>query len=285
MKKTKILALGACCAMGGAALFSPAYAAGTPDPGDYIPAPPGTTILATYVQHITADKVYVDGHEVADDLGLTLDVGVARLMHYFEVNGKPMDFELILPYARQRIDAADFRESGLGNLQVGSTYYSLADDLAGRYWAWAAYLSLPTGQKKREGLAVSEDRYALDIETAYITPLSERWSVDLIGQAEFYTDDDITRVKRQPFLRGMAHLNYALSDATRLSLSLRQAYGARETLDGQTVLGSKNDTSLGVTWAHQLTGALQLQLQYVQDVSVRNGVPAQTFQVRTAFVF
>ncbi|MFT4190186.1 MAG: transporter [Comamonas sp.] len=272
----------ACVALLGSAA---AGAAGTPDPGDYVPAPAGTSVLALYAQQQTADATYTDGEKTGDGLGLTLNVGVARFMHYFEVAGRPMDVEVILPYARQSITSLDDRVSGLGNLQIGSTLWTLSDVESGRHWGWAAYLSLPTGQDKANGLLVSEDRYALDVETGYILPLGGAWSLDLIGQTEFYTRDDTSGVSRRPLLRAFAHLSYQWSPATRLAVSARQSWGASESLDGETTLGTKNDTNLMLTWAHQFTDTFQLQLQYAQDVKVRNGNPVRALQARTVFAF
>lgn len=268
-----------------AAHSMPAIAAGTPDPGDYLPAPAGTTVMVGYYQNISADRIYEDGKKVGDDLGLRMNVGVARLMHFFELGGKTMDVEVILPYGNQRVRSMDYKATALGNVQIGSTYYPYEDAERGRYWAIAGFVTLPTGQKKKEGFALSEDRYAFDVETAFLTRLSEKWSIDLIGQAEVYTHDDLTRIHRRPMVRGFAHLNYNFTGASVLSASLRQAYGARETLDGQTVLGGKNDTSLQLTFSHQVTDAVQLQVQLVQDVDVRNGSPARTFQFRTSAAF
>ncbi|KAB0543968.1 transporter [Kerstersia gyiorum] len=275
-----LLAVPAVCLLAGAA-----QAAGTPDPGDYVPAPAGATVFAVYAQHLKSDKVYENGHKVEDGLGLRLDIGVARLMHYVDVGGKTMDFEIILPYARQRIRSMDYRESGLGNLQLGTTYWMLEDNEAGRYAAWAAYLTLPTGSHRKDGFAISEDRYALDLEAAYLTPLGGRWSLDLIGQVEAYTHDDATDVHRRPMARAFAHLSYHWSEQTRLAFSVRQSWGSRETLYGEKVLGSKNDTNLMLTWAHQFTDNFQLQLQYADDVHVRNGSPVRALQARTVFVF
>ncbi|CAM4223542.1 transporter [Kerstersia similis] len=262
-----------------------ALAAGTPDPGDYVPAPAGATVFALYAQHMKSDKVYDGGHKVEDGLGLRMDIGVARLMHYVDVGGKTMDFEVILPYARQRVRSMDYKESGLGNLQLGTTYWMLEDNEAGRYAAWAAYLTLPTGSHRKDGFAISEDRYALDIEAAYLTPLGGRWSLDLIGQVEAYTHDDATDVHRRPMARAFAHLSYHWSEQTRLAFTVRQSWGSRETLYGDRVLGSKNDTNLMLTWAHQFTDTFQLQLQYAEDVHVRNGSPLRALQARTVFVF
>jgi Putative MetA-pathway of phenol degradation len=173
----------------------------------------------------------------------------------------------------------------VGNLTLGTTLWTIADEATGNYLGWAAYLSLPTGQKRAEGFFASEDRYALDLEGGTITKLANKASLDLIGQAEFYTRDRTSDVSRKPLLRAFAHLSYHLSDATRLAFSVRQSYGTRERLNGATVGGPRNDTNLMLTWAQQVTETLQLQLQYAQDVKVRNGAAVKGFQARAAFVF
>ena len=260
-------------------------AAGLPDPGDYAPAPAGTTVLAVYAQRQTADRVYDNGQRIPGDLGLKLDLGIVRGMHYFTLGGMPADVEVILPVARQRVDAAGYSESGIGNLIVGGTLWTLSNAEAGRHLGWAAYLSLPTGQKRDQGLAVSEDRYALDLEAGYITRLGGAWSLDLVGQLEFYSRDRTTRVERRPMARGIAHLSYRLSDSNTLAASLRQTYGTRESQGGVTVLGARRDTNLMLTWQHQLTETVQLQLQYQKDVKVRNGPALQGVQARAVVVF
>lgn len=278
-------ALRASAALGLVCLLATAHAAGTPDPGDYVPAPAGATVFALYAQHISGDKVHADGHQVENGLGLRMDVGVARLMHYTTVGGKTMDFELIAPFSRQRVHSVGYRASGLGNLQLGATYWMLENHETGHHAAWAAYLTLPTGAHRKNGFAISEDRYALDLEAAYLMPLGRHWSLDLIGQVETYSRDKSTDVRRRPMARAFAHLSYHWSPQTRLAVSLRQSWGARETLHGATVLGSKSDTNLLLTWAHQFTDSFQLQLQYSDDVRVRNGSPVKAWQARTVFAF
>lgn len=261
------------------------HAAGTPDPGDYIPAPAGSTIVALYAQQQRAGSVYEHGQRVAGNPGLRLDLGIARVMHYFEIAGMPADLELIVPAARQRVDAMGYRESGVGNAVIGASLWTLSDVQAGRHLGWAAYLTVPIGQKRDQGLAVSEDRYAFDIEGGYVVRLSPEWSLDFIGQAEFYGRDRTTQVSRRPMVRGFAHLSYHLSDATRLAFSVRQTLGMRETLNGATVLGARNDTNLMLTWQHQLTESTQVMLQYQRDVKVRNGPALHGVQARVAFAF
>lgn len=262
-----------------------AWAISAPDPGDIQPAPPGVDVLLLYGQHLRGDRVYADGKRVLDDLDLRVDLAAARYVHFFALGGKTTTFELVLPGNRQR-DAFD-RDglSGVGNLIVGSSLWTHADESAGRYVTWAAYLSLPTSARAGEGLITGEDRYALELQGGYMTRLAERWSLELMGQAEFYTRDDTSRVRRDPSLRATAHLSYNPTPATRFAVSLRQSFGASERLHGERVLGSKNDTNLMLTWAQQVNERVQVQLQYTRDLSVREGPQIDGVQARLALAF
>lgn len=262
-----------------------AHAAGAPDPGDYVPAPDGTTVVALYAQHLRGDRARQDGETVASDLNLRFDATVARFMHYGSLAGQPADVELIVPWGRQRLGDGAERLSGVGNVSIGATWWPLADAERGEYLGVASYLSLPTGAHRDEGLFVSEDRAAWDVEAGYVKPLGGPWTLDLVGQVEAYQRDRSTEIARRPMLRAFAHLSYALSDATRFALSLRQTWGAREHLDGETVTGAHADTNLMLTWQQQIGETLQLQVQAARDVRVRSGVPLDALQLRLVAAF
>lgn len=277
---TQQLLLAAAC--GGAPI---AHAASAPDPGDYAAAPAGMTLGVLYAQRLQADKVYVDGHSVVDELGLELDVGVARLVHYIQLGGMPADVQLIMPFGRQRVDLSNYRESGYGNLTFGGTVWTLSDNASGEQLGWSAFLTVPTGQKRDRGFFASEDRYALELEAGYIRKLSDSFTLDLIGQTELYTRDKTTEVSRDPLVRGFAHLRYHLSPASHLALSYRLSLGAKESLEGVAVSGAKRDSNVMLTWASWLTPKVNVQLQYTQDVSVRNGAAVKGLQSRFVYVF
>jgi hypothetical protein len=262
-----------------------ARAAGAPDPGDYAAAPPGVTVGILYGQSLRADKVYVDANKVVGDLGLRLDVGVARVVHYLEVAGLPADIQLIQPFGRQRVDLSGYSESGYGNLTFGGTVWTLSDKATGEQLGWTAFLTVPTGQHRDRAFFASEDRYALTLEAGYIRKLSDAFTLDLIGQTEFYTRDKTTDIHRAALARGFAHLRYHLSPASHVALSYRLALGARETLGGTTVAGAKRDSNVMLTWASWVTPKVNLQLQYAKDVAVRNGPAVKGLQARLAHVF
>lgn len=261
------------------------HAATLPDPGDYLPKANGTRAANIYLQNHSGDSLYDSGDKRGGDVGFRLNMLAAKLMEYRTIYGMPGRIEVSLPYARQRVGANDSRESGLGNLVLGVTAWHDIDKARDRYWGSSLYLSLPTGQKKSRGLAVSEDRYALAVETGYLMPLKPRWSADLIGQIEVYTDDDSSDVSRRPLLSGVAHINYQFKPKDKLSGSLFQSYGGKETGGNGTGTGARNNTKLMFTWGHQYDKKLHLQLQYGQDIKVRSGLKLRSLQARAVYTF
>lgn len=262
-----------------------AHAASAPDAGDYAPAPAGTNVLLVYGQHITADTVKVNGQTAVDGLGLKLDVGVARYVRYETLAGMPFDWEVIQQIGRQRDDLGSPKLSTLGDTVVGVALWPYTDEAKGEHLGLGAYLTLPTGSHKGEGFALSDNRYALDLQAAWMTRLAPKWSLDLIGQAELYARERDTGAKRTPLVRAFAHLRYHLSDPTYVALSYRHAWGAKETNDGQLINGHQNNGNLMLTWARFLNDSTQLQLQASQDLTVRSGAKARMVGVRTLFIF
>jgi hypothetical protein len=262
-----------------------ARAATTPDPGDYVAAPAGVTLGVLYAQRITADKVYSGGSKVVDNLDLSLNVGIARMVHYINIGGVAADLQLIQPFGKQRVGLSGYSESGIGNTIFGGTVWSLADQTTGENLAWSAFVTVPTGGHQNTGFFLSEDRYALDLEAGYVRKLSKDFSLDVLGQTEIYTKDKTTQVERRPLWRAFAHLSYHLSPTTRLALSYRHSWGAREMLAGLTTTEALNNGNAMLTWSTFLTPRFNLQLQYARDVQVKNGPATSGLQSRFVYVF
>ncbi len=266
-------------------LSAPGLAASAPDAGDFVALPPGTNLMLLYAQQTRANAVYDSQRKVADDLGLRVDTGIARYVRYEQVGGHIVDWELILPFGRQRVQSADSTQQGVGSAIFGGTSWAIADDERGEYLAGAAYVTTPTGSHKTEGFALASNRWAADMQIAYIRQISGPWFAEFLAQCEVYSPDRTTGIRRDPFWRGFAHLRYAYASNSHLALSVRHGVGARETLDGQTLTPSRQETNVALTWAVALNDQAQLQLQYARDVRVRNSPRSDIYTARLAYAF
>lgn len=262
-----------------------AHADVKPDGGDYQAAPPGTNLMLVYYQHQSADKLYSRGDKLSNDLDLELDLGLLRYVHFTKWGDYIVDPQVILPFGRQRVGLSDSTTSGIGDLIFGGTLWTIADFERGEHLGWSVFITAPTGSDKNEGFALSQNRWAADFQVGYVRKLTPKWSVDLIGEVEFYQDDRKTDVRRDTLFQVHSHLRYHVSDATHLGLSYRHNWGAKEKLDGMTLAGAKNNGNVTLTWASFLAPTWQLQLQYSHDTVVREGPLTRGIQARLLKVF
>lgn len=272
-------------ALAGLITASLAQAAAAPDPGDYTGLPAGTHLALVYAQHLRANDVYSEGSKVADNLGLGVNVGLLRYVHFTKLGDYLIDPQIIVPFGSQRVDLGDSHTSGIGDIIVGGTLWTVADLKTSEHLGFTAFLTLPTGSDKNQGFALSNNRFALDLQVGWIHKLAADWTLDLIGQTEFYGQQRDTDVKKDPLVRAYAHVRYGLTPSSHVALSLRQSWGARESLNGVTQTSRQNDTNVGFTYANFVTPQVQLQLQYFRDAKVENGPKVDQVNARLLYVF
>lgn len=287
MKTTQRFALRLCAASLLAAGLSaaPAFADVRPDPGDYTGLPAGTNLLLAYAQFPRADKVYSKGNKVVDNLDLSVNAGIIRYVHFMKLGDYIIDPQIIAPFGSQKIGLSDSKTSGIGDVIFGATLWTLADLAKGEHLGWSVFFTAPTGSDKNQGFALSNNRWATDLQVGYIRKLSDKWTVDLIGETEFYQNQRDTKAQKDPLLQAHGHLRYNLSDATYIAATYRHAWGAKEKLDGVELAGAKNNGTAMLTWASFIDKQWQVQLQYTQDVKVEEGPKISGIQARVLYVY
>ncbi|MBS0346815.1 MAG: transporter [Proteobacteria bacterium] len=264
---------------------SPAFADVRPDPGDYTGLPAGTNLLLAYAQFPRGDKVYSKGNKVVDNLDLSVNAGILRYVHYMKLGDYIIDPQIIVPFGSQKIGLSDSKTSGLGDVIFGATLWTLADLAKGEHLGWSVFFTAPTGGDKNQGFALSNNRWATDLQVGYIRKLSDKWTVDLIGETEFYQDQRDTKAQKDPLLQAHGHLRYHLSDATYVAATYRHAWGAKEKLDGVELAGAKNNGTAMLTWASFVDKQWQVQLQYSQDLKIEEGPKVSAIQARVLYVY
>lgn len=255
------------------------------EPGDYVPAPAGTTVGLIYYQHLTADKVYSNGNQVVSNLGLSLDLALLRYVRFVKVGDWIANPQIVVPLAKQKIDLTGQRLSGVGDILVGGTLWPLYDWENNRHLGLTAMLSLPTGAHKSDGFAISPNRYFLNLQAGYVHGISKSWSLETSGQLELYGDQRETGASKRTYYQIDGAARYKLSDATSLGVTWRHGWGGRETLNGQILTGSERRDSLVLTWTSFVAPTVQLQAQWRQDFNVKDGPKIQGLQTRALFLF
>lgn len=259
-----------------------------PDPGDYTALPQGTDVVVLYQQNPRGDKVYSGGRKVADNLDLDLTVGVLRLIHFTEFfnTGLTWDPQIVIPFGYQKTGATDSKHSGLGDITFGGTVWTIADLAKNEHLGWSVFVTAPTGSEKNQGFALSSNRWALDFQVGYIKGLTDKITWDVIAETEFYDEQRSTDAKKDPLLQLHNHLRYNFTPDTYAAVSYRHNWGARETLDHETLATSRSNGTLGFTVATMLGKRVQVMGQLMHDTSVREGVKIDnSLQFRLAYFY
>ncbi len=256
-----------------------------PDPGDYTALPAGTNLLLGYAQFPSADKVYANGNKVVDNLDLKLNAGILRYVHFMKLGDYIIDPQIIVPFGNQKIGLSDTKTSGIGDVIFGGTLWTIADMAKGEHLGWSVFFTAPTGSDKNQGFALSNNRWATDLQVGYIRRLSDKWTIDLIGETEFYQDQRDSKATKDMLLQANGHLRYHISDATYVAATYRHAWGAKEKLDGAEIAGAKNNGTAMLTWASFVDKQWQVQMQYTQDVKVEEGPKISGVQARVLYVY
>lgn len=281
-------ALLAMTALGGA----PAALAGDPSTRDWIPAPPGTNVIALYGLGLRSNGFYEAGRR-SDDVKVDVRGLVYRQMHYRELWGKTVQLEFILPVLRTRVDVTGMpREqlTGAGDLTLGSAIWLHNDEKTRTWVAWEPFITLPVGRYRADQPDTSpgKKRWSTIQDLAFVQGVGESSFLEAVAELEIYGRNSNwmgQTLKKRPSWRFFAMASTDLGANTHAGVRYRFETGGRETLGGQPFLPSVRKHQLALELTHQIAPAHQLQLQYVHDLKVNEGPKLRGVQLRYAYIF
>lgn len=254
----------------------------TIDAGDYTYLPAGTSLAVGYYQHTEGRQLYAGGKKVADQARVEADVGILRGVHYVDVGGLTMAPQFLLPFGRVHtggdlagVDATN----GVGDLILASTIHLMKDPEGRRAFAVTPWLWLPTGRYDRNAPLnpFGENRWKFALQTGWITPLSERFTLDLIADGQvFGRNGDYgptgATLRQRPAWELQSHLRYNLGAATWVGGMLSQAGGGETEIDGIAQGDRQRRSKALLSVAHFVAPGWQVLTSLGRDLSVRSGV-------------
>lgn len=273
-----------------------AASAVTVDAGDYTLLPAGTNLALLYAQHFDGSKLYADGRKLADDARLHADVGILRGVHYMDIGGLTVAPQFLLPFGKLSTGgdlAGVGSTNGVGDLILAATIHLMKDPEGKRAFAITPWLWLPTGHydAERPLNPFGENRWKFALQAGWITPLSERLTLDLIGDGQIYGDN--TRygstgatLKQHVSWEVQTHLRYALGAGTSVGGMLSYAWGGETEIDGVAQGDRQRRTKALLSVAHFVSPSWQILGSVGRDLSVRTGVKEDSrFNLRLMKVF
>ncbi|QLF93940.1 transporter [Pseudomonas sp. ABC1] len=266
------------------------------DAGEYTAAlPAGSSMLLLYLQHAERRSVYADGHKQPLRAGLDSEIGILRGAHYFEVGGYTLNTQFLLPFGRmegQRDHKALGEASGIGDLILASSLWLVNDPERNRYWGITPYLYLPTGRYDRDdALNLGENRWKLNLQSGYVTGLSERLSLDLTGDVTLFgKNDDFTgqglTLRQKPLWQAQSYLRYQVTPALSLHVGASRLWGGESRVEGRGQDDRPDTSKYLVGASYWLSPAVQVLANYGQDIAVENGFKEnQRFNLRLLWAF
>jgi hypothetical protein len=250
------------------------------DPGDYVPAPAGTTAALLYFQHAERDANYTGGKRNASNPLLTSDVAIVRLVHYMNIGGYIVSPQVLLPFASLRA-GRDIKslgnENGMGDIILAAPVWLINDAVKSTFFAITPYLYLPTGSySNNQALNVGENRWKFDLQAGLAQQLSGPWYLDLTGDVMVYgdnTDDGASHgtLQQKPLYQLQTYLRYQFSATTNAYSGLSRTWGGESRLNGVANNDQTNQLKLSFGASTFIGPKTQLMGSIGRDLSVDNG--------------
>lgn len=264
-----------------------------PSTRDWLPAPAGTDIIAVYAGAEKAKRIYDDGTRLQGTPDINVQYGIYRQMHYREVAGKTVQYEVIVPMSRATMKGNGFPKeklSGIGDVNLGAAVWLYNNEATRTYFAWEPFVILPTGRYRASMADVSAgaNRWGTIQDFAFVQGFGESSYFEGMVEFEFFGKNKNyygTTLKKKPVTRLMAFVSTDLSEATYVGLRYRYEMGGKEKINGATAMGSLSNHQLAVDLTHQINNHNQIQFRYARDMKVKNGPKFDGIQLRYAYIF
>jgi len=263
-------------------LFALAARAVTLDDGDFVYTPDGVRLSALYLQHFEGRDLYAKGQKVSGDARLSGDVAMLRFLWGKDWGDVGLVPQFLIPMGKLRTGGALAgieSTNGIGDLLVVCPVHFIKDPSGREAFAIVPYLWLPTGHYDRHnGInALAENRWKFTLQTGRNTALSEKVSLELVGDVQVYgTNDNFgpagVTMKQNPLYEAQAHLRYFLTPGTYFGAMMSHIRGGERRIDGVAQDDRQSLTKAMFSVGHFVTPDVQLVAAVGRDLSIRNGI-------------
>jgi hypothetical protein len=267
--------------------------AGDPSARDWIPAPPGTNLIAGYLAGLGSDGFYDRGSKLDGGPRVDVQALVYRQMHFRQIGSTTVQYEVIVPAYRTTIGMSgmpDDRVTGIGDIQAGAAFWFYNNEATKTWFAWEPFITFPTGRyhSSHADASPGKHRWTTIQDFAVVKGIGESTFLEGVAEFEFYGNNNNyygQALKKSPSIRLMALASTDLTPSTYVGARYRYETGGREKIDGIEAVTSANNHQLAFEVTHQLNDANQVQLQYIHDLKVENGPLFRGVQLRYVYAF
>lgn len=184
-----------------AGVLGTALAAGAPDPtlaldvdaGDYVAAPPGTSLAIGYGLFGWSNDFTTQSGDNVSNSKLNTQVGVLRMVHFFDI-GITIDPQIFIVYGsanNAQLGGTNLSSStGFGDTILASTFWLVNQPEEKRWFGITPFFYLPTGTyRDKQAINLGENRFKQVLQAGFVQGMGD-WTVDLIADTTFYQNNN-----------------------------------------------------------------------------------------------
>lgn len=274
-----------------AAAQAPAYAIDT-DPLDFVAPKAGVSVLGLYYGNWQSDKQYSQGKQVGSN-SIDLNYGVATYVKFHEVAGYVVGTKIVVPVSNLEVSppgGGHVSGSGVGDPTFVFPVWFYSNSVTRTHFGVATRVQVPWGKyDKNAAINPGANRYTFVVQPGFTTGLTEKLSLDLVGDAQFFGENnDIAgggSLEQKPLYSLQTHLTYSIVPGLDASIGAYKYVGG-ETKTRGINNGDRTDTTTAIaSLGYWFTGTDNLLVQYRQDTAVENGAKFNGLQLRYLHVF
>lgn len=264
--------------------LSPMAQAVDVDAGDYTAMPSGTNLGLVYYQYATRNALYSDGNKRSMNARLDSNVGILRGVHFMDAGGYIIDPQFLLPFGSvtAKNDVSGLGSShGVGDLILASTIWLVNQPKTDTYFGITPFLFVPTGEyDKNQAVNLGENRWKLALQAGYITGLTDKLSLDLVGDVTLYGKNkdfgpSSATMKQDALYQAQGFLRYKIQPTWDVRFGISHSQGGETTVNNVAQHDTTRTTKATFGTAWFISPATQLMANYGRDISVENGFKEQ----------
>lgn len=207
-------------------------------PGGYTSLPDDTNIALLYYQFSNSNTLANTKSGNVPSSNLSLALGIARYLHYFEVDGVRFAIDTFLPIGNLNSRIAGTAQpirDGVGDLSVGGLLWlAYSADPRGTTAAISTYVTVPTGSFSPFAVSLGSGMYSVSPQLSIIQGLGQGWffenTIDVAVQSDYV--GNATRLHRGGFSQFQSYLRYNLTETATVSIGYSGIYGGKLIVNG-----------------------------------------------------
>lgn len=266
------------------------FAAGDAMARDYVAGNDGQNLAVLYYINKKAEKFVSNNKDLNADFQSS--IGIARFVHFMEVNGMIIDPQIIIPFGGLDVsfDNLGDKKTSIGDITLLSAFWFINDPKSKTYVAFTPYLTIPTGSydNNRPSVSMGTNRWSYTAELGISKGLGESSYIDFITAVDFYgkNDDYLGKVQhKDPTFSIQTIYSYDLTSTLVASAKYAYLIGGETQFDGLNQNNKIKTHTLTTGLTKQINKSNNIHFEYIEDIKVDNSFKNQGIRLRYLYSF